>query len=107
MAIINPCQPPPFIDYGQPLREPSVLEEANSLVNGPRHDDYGDARTNFTRWRNMCRATGRPDLENITAESLAVVMICLKVCRDTQTPKRDNPVDGAGYFDLLDQVRGL
>ena len=85
----------------------TILEEANTTVNGPRAADYGDARENFTNWRDMCRATGRPGLATISAEDLAIAMVCLKVCRDTTTPKRDNPVDGAGYFEMLDRVRGL
>lgn len=86
---------------------PTVLQEADVLVNGPRQADYGDPRENFLRWRDMCRATGRPGLASVNAEDLAVAMICLKVCRDTQAAKRDNAVDGAAYFDLLERVRGI
>lgn len=85
----------------------SVLLEAEALINGDRAKDYGDVRVNFTNWRDMCRGTGRPNLKHITAEDLAVIMVCLKVARDSHTPKRDNLVDGAAYFDLLEQVRGL
>jgi len=85
----------------------SVLTEAESLVNGPRQAAYGSPADNFSRWRDMCRATGRPGLADVTAEDLAVAMVLLKIARDTGSPKRDNAVDGAGYFDVLDQVRGL
>ena len=85
----------------------SVLLEAESLVNGDRAASYGDPKDNFRRWRDMCRATDRPALREITAEDLAVVMICLKVCRDTASVKRDNVVDGAAYFELWNRVRGL
>ena len=85
----------------------SILEEAEELVNGDRHEAYGAARDNFSHWRDMCRATGRPGLETISAEDLAVVMICLKVCRNTVKYKRDSTVDGAAYFELWDQVKGL
>lgn len=90
-----------------PLPDPSVLLEAESLVNGDRAASYGDPKDNFRRWRDMCRATDRPALKEITAEDLAVVMICLKVCRDTASAKRDNVVDGAAYFELWNRVRGL
>ena len=88
-------------------KPPSILMEAESLVNGPRATDYGPVRINFSRWRDMCQATGRTGLMDITAEDLAVVMICLKVCRNTVAYKRDSTVDGAAYFDLWDQVKGL
>jgi hypothetical protein len=84
-----------------------VLQTAHDMIHGPRAEAYGDATTNFTRWRDMCRATGRLGLAAITAEDLAVVMVCLKVCRDTNKAADDNLVDGAAYFDLWNQVRGL
>lgn len=92
---------------GQTKPPVSILQEAEDLVNGDRHEAYGAARDNFTHWRDMCRATGRPGLKDISAEDLAVVMICLKVCRNTVKYKRDSTVDGAAYFELWDQVRGL
>jgi hypothetical protein len=85
----------------------SVLLSANNLVNGDRAESYGDARINFARWRNMCNATGREGLATISAEDLAVAMICLKICRDTKQPKDDNLIDGAAYFELWHRVRGL
>ena len=85
----------------------SVLIEADDLINGDRAQAYGDARILFANWKNMARATGRAGLAVISAEDLATLMICLKVCRDAVNQKRDNTVDGAAYFDLLDQVRGL
>jgi hypothetical protein len=85
----------------------SILQEAESLVNGDRHEAYGAAAENFSHWRDMCRATGRPGLAGISAEDLAVAMICLKVCRNTVKYKRDSTVDGAAYFELWDQVQGL
>ena len=85
----------------------SILREADALVNGDRHEAYGAAKDNFAHWRDMCRATGRDGLASISAEDLAVVMIYLKVCRNTVKYKRDSTVDGAAYFDLWDQVKGL
>lgn len=97
---------PKLIGFEKP-KPPSILMEAESLVNGPRAADYGPVRINFSRWRDMCQATGRTGLMDITAEDLAVIMICLKVCRNTVAYKRDSTVDGAAYFDLWDQVKGL
>ncbi len=85
----------------------SILQEADALVSGPRQAAYGSPSDNFSRWRDLCQATGRPGLSAITAEDLAVAMVLLKLSRDTASPKRDNLVDGAGYLAVLDQVRGL
>ena len=84
----------------------SILLEAESLVNGDRAKAYGTPRENWTRIRNLCHATGRPGLATVTAEDLAILMILVKVARDTASPKRDNTVDIAGYAFVLDQVRG-
>lgn len=84
----------------------SVLVEAESLVNGDRQNAYGSPKDNFGRWRDLCRATGRPGLTDITSEDLAILMILGKVARETNSSKRDNPVDIAGYAFVLDQVRG-
>jgi hypothetical protein len=86
--------------------EQTILEEAMSLVGGERQDDYGDFKDMFVRWREACHACGRPGLANVTGEDLATAMILLKVIRDATRPKRDNPVDIAGWAHGLDIVRG-
>lgn len=85
----------------------SVLVEAENLINGDRAASYGPPEVNFLRWRDMCRSTGRANLAQITSEDLAVVMICLKIARDTNSAKRDNLVDGAAYFELWNRVRNF
>lgn len=89
------------------MKKQTILQEAQGLVHGDRAKAYGSAADNFTCWANLCVATGRPGLASITAEDLAILMILLKIARDTNLAKRDNAVDIAGYADILDQVRGL
>jgi hypothetical protein len=84
----------------------TILEEAIQRVDTYGQEAYGPARENFQRWRDMCRATGRPGLVDISAEDLAIVMILLKVSRETQEARKDNCVDIAGYASLLNDVRG-
>jgi hypothetical protein len=86
---------------------PTVLEEALQAVSVDRMEKYGPPKVNFARWRDMCNATGRPALAEITAEDLAVVMILGKLSRDTNLPQRDNAVDIAGFASILNDVRGL
>ena len=101
----NPYTP----ESQSPIMKPSqsILIEADSLINGDRQVAYGTPEDNFARWRDTCRATGRPGLANITAEDIAVLMICGKICRDTNAPKADNLVDGAAYFEIWSRIRGL
>lgn len=82
----------------------SILHEAIELTGVDRQQDYGDPRENMLRWRDMVRAMLGTQ---ITAEDLVRIMLCLKLSRDMHRPKRDNPVDIAGYAWLLDCVRGL
>ncbi|BDU72389.1 DUF6378 domain-containing protein [Mesoterricola silvestris] len=84
----------------------SILMEAESLVNGDRQAAYGTPLDNWSRIRDLARATGRPGLSQVTCEDLAILMVLVKLARETASPKRDNAVDGAAYFHILDQVRG-
>ena len=85
----------------------SILDEALEAVHSDRRVKYGSPADNFTRVRDLCRATGRPGLASITAEDIVTLMILMKVARDTNMSLRDNAVDIAGYADVLDCVRGL
>jgi hypothetical protein len=85
----------------------SVLEEALQAVSVDRVEKYGHSKVTFARWRDMCNATGRKSLADLTAEDLAVIMILGKVSRDMHTPQRDNCVDIGGYASILNDVRGL
>ena len=105
-AMMPVCTPPFTIHENRIDRTGSILLEAESLVNGDRAKDYGTWKENWGRIRDMCRASGRPGLATVTTEDLMILMVLVKVARETTCPKRDNPVDGAGYFFGLDQVRG-
>jgi hypothetical protein len=88
-------------------KKASILNEAEALVNGDRAAAYGPPEENWGRVRDMARASGRAGLSEITCEDLAILMVLVKVARETASSKRDNCVDGAAYFHILDQVRGL
>ena len=82
----------------------SVLLEAEELVNGDRHEAYGSVEVNFGRWRDLCRASGRPNLANIEMDDIAMIMILGKIAREANTHKRDNMVDASGYCDIYEQL---
>lgn len=83
----------------------SVLVEAQGLVHGDRNDDYGHPLDDWTRTANTFSALMAHKLkESLTAEDALLFMVCVKASREVNRPKRDNRVDGAGYFECIDWV---
>lgn len=85
----------------------TALEDAQAAVYGPREEDYGHPRRNFTRtailWHGVLMDK-LADGESITPQDVALCMVQVKVAREVHEPKRDNRVDGAGYFLTLDRL---
>lgn len=74
--------------------QPSILVEADRIINGQRRQDYGGPLESFTRIGLMWSAyLGR----GVSAEDVANLMVLLKVCRAQQGFHRDSYVDIAGY----------
>jgi hypothetical protein len=73
----------------------SMLEEADSLVNGDRNVDYGDPIDDFRRTAGMW---GHYLGMALDPHDVAAMMAMLKLSRIRWSPgKRDNWVDLAGY----------
>lgn len=77
----------------------NVLREAESVVNGQRNADYGEAGDNLGATARMWQAYrdvigDRP----LDARDVCWFMVMLKAARDAHARKRDNLVDGAGYI---------
>ena len=73
----------------------ALLKEANELINGDRHKDYGDASDNFRRI-----AAGWSEIvgKEIKPHEVALMMDWLKTCRLITSPdKEDSWVDKIGY----------
>jgi Domain of unknown function (DUF6378) len=72
----------------------NILQEADKITGGDRHDSYGHPRADFTRtailWSAFLGIT-------ITPEQVPLMMILLKVSREANKHKRDNLTDIAGY----------
>lgn len=89
-------------------RVETVLEEAQRLTHGDRHDAYGHPIHDLTRTGDMATAMIRHKLkpgERLEPEDIAMIMIAVKLSREVNQPKRDNRVDGPGYFEVLDMIR--
>jgi hypothetical protein len=79
----------------------NVLSEAQSLVFGDRHKEYGDFSENVRKACNILKTlTG----VLLTAEQFTWAIIALKLARQSQKHKKDNLVDICGYLHLLSEV---
>lgn len=80
----------------------SVLTEAQGLVHGDRNASYGAPLDDFNRTAGMVSAMLAHKLKSaLTAEEIGMIMVCVKLSRQTHSPKRDNCTDGAGYFECI------
>lgn len=79
----------------------NVLEEAASLVYGDRNADYGHPLDDFTRTGKMWGALLGIE---VSPEMVGLMMMCVKISREVNKPKRDNMVDAAGYAATVELV---
>lgn len=79
----------------------SILTEAQRLVHGDRGADYGSPLEDFTKTARIWSVILGVE---VSAEQVALCMVGLKISREIHKPKRDNRVDGAGYFETLQMV---
>lgn len=83
-------------------RKPAVTEEAHAIVNGSRRNDYGHPLDDFNRAGRIWAAV--LGVEEVTAEQVAMCMVGIKLSRQCNSPKRDNLVDGCGYFETIEMI---
>jgi hypothetical protein len=87
------------------MEHQSVLTEAEGLVHGDRNVQYGAPITEYTRTVGMVNAMlGAKLKEPLTPEDLAYIMVCLKLSRQVNKPKRDSLVDAAGYCEVAQWI---
>ena len=71
-----------------------------------RGQSYGPPGQHFGRTIGMINALFSAKLrEPLTPADWAAMMILDKLSRDQETPKRDNDLDGIGYFACRHEVR--
>ena len=81
--------------------ESSVLLEAQKLVHGDRNADYGHPLDDFARTARMWSAILGVE---VSPEQVGLCKVAVKISRQCNRPKRDNLVDGAGYFETVSMV---
>jgi len=83
----------------------TILQEAQGAVYGDRQADYGSVTDNFQRIADYWNVTlNRKLTAPITPEEIGLCMIGVKMARQQFKPKRDNLVDGAGYFATIEKM---
>lgn len=86
----------------EPIPAESALEEAQRLVHGDRQAAYGHPIDDYTRTGRMWGAIlGIPDID---PRVCCLMMAAVKISREVNAPRRDNRVDGAGYFECAQLV---
>jgi len=85
------------------------MKEAWALTHGDRREAYGDARQTFSAyamvWSGLLRQKLKPGV-TISAEDVTLMMAALKLCRESNAPRRDNVVDAHGYLVLHAEILG-
>lgn len=79
----------------------SILKEAHDIITGCRDADYPDPVANFNTISIFAKLLTGKDL---TASDCCKVMIAVKLARDSYKGKRDNKVDIAAYYEILDMI---
>jgi len=84
---------------------PSILLEAESIVNGPEQDNrkYGPPREVFQRYADIFNLIC-PTHTQLTAMDIAYVMYSVKLGRESYHQKRDNRVDACGYKEIINKL---
>ena len=80
----------------------SILSEAEEIVNGSRHSDYGDARESFSRVATIASVmTGK----ELAPEDCCAVLMAVKLVRESFAHKRDNLIDLCGYAYIMNEIK--
>ena len=102
MRIID--EPKTLADYERLTKgeTESILSEAERIVNGDRQADYSDPVENFKHIAAIASAIRKKEL---TAEDCCVVLMAVKLARESYKHKRDNMVDLSGYTEILYRIK--
>jgi hypothetical protein len=98
VADLNPNSGEPIYFGANPK---TIFEEGADIVNGPRHEDYGDFHRNMEDIANVW--TGILGVR-IKAKEVALCMAGLKLVRESNKHKRDNGVDAIGYMGIAHEI---
>ena len=91
------------------MNKEEILKQAQDLISGDRNDTHGDAFENHAEiaefWNIYLDKKLQP-MASITAEDVALMMVLLKISRNTQGDKSniDNFIDMCGYAAIAGEI---
>ena len=91
------------------MTKEEILKKARDLVTGDRNETHGDAFQNHAEiaefWNIFLDKKLRP-MASITAEDVALMMVLMKISRNTQGKKNnlDNFIDMCGYAAIAGEI---
>ena len=91
------------------MTKEEILRQAKELITGDRNDTHGDAYRNHAEiaefWNIFLDKKLKP-MANITAEDVALMMVLMKISRNTQGKKSniDNFIDMCGYAAIAGEI---
>lgn len=94
-------------DYTPGVKPETIAEEASRIVYGDREKAYDDPNQNFRRIAKMWSGTLDKKLapgQEITPRDVALMLVQLKISRESFRPNRENRVDLVGYALCLDRI---
>ena len=83
------------------MKKPSILLEAEKIVNGARQKDYGSPSQN---WKHVALIFNAITGYELTPSECALMLVAVKFSREMFNHKRDNLVDVCGYTEILSQL---
>ena len=91
------------------MTKEEILRQAKELITGDRNETHGDAFQNHAEiaefWNIFLDKKLQP-MASITAEDVALMMVLLKISRNTQGKKNnmDNFIDMCGYAAIAGEI---
>ena len=91
------------------MTKEEILKKAKELITGDRNDTHGDAYRNHAEiaefWNIFLDKKLQP-MADITAEDVALMMVLMKISRNTQGKKSniDNFIDMCGYAAIAGEI---
>jgi hypothetical protein len=85
----------------------SILEIAEALINGARRSAYGHPLDDYGKVAEMFTGLVRHLLKkgaHFDPEHCVMFMELVKLSREVHCPKRDNRIDGAGYWGVMEMI---